>query len=136
MMRAGWILALWLAVTCCACEDLQRAVEPVWNKQVCAHCHMVLSDPSFAAQLVTADGRRLYFDDVGCLAAYLHESPRPVARSWVRARAGWVEAGAARFSSGASSPMGFGFVTDARGSLDFAAVTHDVGARLARGDQP
>jgi copper chaperone NosL len=136
MMRAPWLLAVLLVLTCCACEDLQHAVEPVWNKQVCAHCHMVLSDPSFAAQLVTADGRRLYFDDVGCLATYLHESRRAVSHSWVRARAGWVEAATARFSSGASSPMGFGFVTDARGPLDFAAVAHDIGARVERGDRP
>ncbi|MCB9476712.1 MAG: nitrous oxide reductase accessory protein NosL [Deltaproteobacteria bacterium] len=42
----------------------------VWDKEACAWCRMHLSDPSFAAQLHTADGQVLFFDDPGCLFAY------------------------------------------------------------------
>ena len=46
---------------------LQRSptgpVEPAWDRQACAHCRMHLSEPPFAAQLRTAEGEVLYFDD-------------------------------------------------------------------------
>jgi copper chaperone NosL len=37
----------------------------------CAHCHMTLADARFAGELVTATGKILPFDDVGCLAMYV-----------------------------------------------------------------
>lgn len=37
----------------------------------CAHCHMTLADARFAGELVTATGKTLPFDDVGCLAMYV-----------------------------------------------------------------
>ena len=40
-------------------------VEPAWDSDHCAHCHMAVSDPHFAAQIQTADGRVLFFDDPG-----------------------------------------------------------------------
>jgi len=37
----------------------------------CEHCHMTISDPRFAAELVTTHRRIRLFDDAGCLAAYI-----------------------------------------------------------------
>ena len=37
----------------------------------CAHCHMTLADARFAGEIVTATGRVIPFDDVGCLAVFL-----------------------------------------------------------------
>jgi copper chaperone NosL len=42
-----------------------------WGDEVCRHCHMTISDPRFAAELVTTRGRVYVFDDVGCLAAFV-----------------------------------------------------------------
>ena len=39
----------------------------VWDKSSCAHCHMHVGVPSYAAQLQTKDGRVYDFDDPGCL---------------------------------------------------------------------
>lgn len=115
-------------VLCClmllmGCEDYTRPTEPFWNKQPCAHCRMLVSDPRFAAQLVTHDHDRLYFDDPGCLAAYMHEHAKEVEHAWVHTDSAWISAEGARFSAGASSPMGYGFITSAKGELDFAAVS-------------
>jgi hypothetical protein len=115
-----------------ACEDSGRAVDPVWNKQPCAHCHMLLSDPQYAAQLVTKDGERLYFDDVGCLASYLASGARAVANVWVHTANGWRDAYSTRYASGASTPMGYGYMADAHGAFDFAALKAAVAGKQRR----
>jgi copper chaperone NosL len=130
-MRA-WVATLLLTVSVAACDDTTRPLEPVWNKQACAHCHMLLSEPRYAAQLVTDNGERLFFDDVGCLAAYLLRAHSE--RAWVRDGARWVLAQDARFNAGATTPMGYGFAADSEsGSLDFAAVSRAVRVADATG---
>jgi copper chaperone NosL len=42
-----------------------------FGAEQCAHCHMTLADPRFAAELVTRTGKAIPFDDVGCLAAFV-----------------------------------------------------------------
>lgn len=52
----------------------------------CAHCHMTIADPRFAAELVTRTGKVYLFDDAGCLATFTVNGPvRPeqVHSSWV-----------------------------------------------------
>lgn len=60
-------------------RDLAYGTEP------CTHCHMILVDPRYAAQLVTRTGRILPFDDVGCLTAYLRADTATArgGRAWV-----------------------------------------------------
>ncbi|HEY7614781.1 MAG TPA: nitrous oxide reductase accessory protein NosL [Gemmatimonadales bacterium] len=56
------------------------------GEEVCRHCHMTIADPRFAAELVTARGRVLVFDDVGCLAAFVASGevpPTEVHSLWV-----------------------------------------------------
>jgi hypothetical protein len=47
---------------------------------------------------------------------------------WVRSGPRWLEAEAARYASGAPSPMDYGFVAQERGQLDFAAVRRAAAA--------
>jgi copper chaperone NosL len=57
------------AVLAAACGSPgPRAI--AWGEEVCRHCHMTITDPRFAAELVTTRGRVYVFDDVGCLAAF------------------------------------------------------------------
>lgn len=42
-----------------------------FGAEQCTHCHMTLAEPRHAGQLVTATGKVLPFDDVGCLATYV-----------------------------------------------------------------
>jgi copper chaperone NosL len=48
-----------------------------WGEEVCRHCHMSITDPRFAAELVTTRGRVYVFDDVGCLAAFVADEAVP-----------------------------------------------------------
>lgn len=65
-VRAAAGLAL-AAVWACAPGRPGRIV---YGGEACAHCHMTITDPRFAAQLVTPKGRVLAFDDIGCLVTY------------------------------------------------------------------
>ncbi|HSQ67401.1 MAG TPA: hypothetical protein VLM85_29505 [Polyangiaceae bacterium] len=117
-----------------ACDDGSRAVDPVWGKQACAHCAMLVSDPRFGAELTTREGDRLFFDDPGCMASYLRERSPHVRRMWVHDASGaWVDATQAHFRTGASSPMDFGFQADAAGSADWSAVVAAAAKRASEG---
>jgi copper chaperone NosL len=94
---------------------------------------MVISDRSFAAQVRgDAKAETAKFDDLGCALKWLDSQPfadSPAARVWVaRQRDGvFVDARAVRYSSGASTPMGFGFAAvGAEGPLTFADVRAQV----------
>lgn len=117
-----------------ACASASEPVDPAWNKQPCAHCHMLVSEPRTAAQLVTRAGERSFFDDVGCLAEHLSQASDDVAAAWVRdARGSWSLARSARYRSGDATPMGYGIVADAGGPLRFEQVQREIALhRVAR----
>jgi copper chaperone NosL len=50
------------------------AARPIsYGEEACRHCHMTITAPRFAAELVTRTGKVFVFDDIGCLAAFVHE---------------------------------------------------------------
>lgn len=111
------------ALALAACERLDTAIDPVWGKEPCGHCAMLVGDRRFAAQVV-ADGQRKWFDDVGCFVLWADEHPGKVERAWVRdaGGSGWVDAKGARYASGARTPMDFGFEGH---TADTAGVSYD-----------
>ena len=116
------------AVLVLACENPSRATEPVWGKQTCAYCSMILSEPRFAAQLTTASGEHFFFDDPGCMAEWAREHGR-VRAMWVHQDGAWVDAKTAHFGR-AASPMDYGFAPSQGGAFDWSAVektAHDRG---------
>lgn len=124
---------LFLAVMSCAERPLE-AVDPVWGKQQCAHCAMLVSAKPPAAQAITADGKRKHFDDLGCMVAWEdRESPKVAAR-WVRSPegAGWLDPAAAHFVGGQATPMDSGFLPDPAGPFSFSDVRAAVRERARR----
>ena len=61
-------------VTSCAVPGARPIA---YGAEPCRHCHMTISDPRFAAELVTRKGMVLVFDDVGCLAAFVASGKVP-----------------------------------------------------------
>jgi len=49
------------------------------GRQPCDHCRMTVSDARFAAQLAAPGEEPRFFDDLGCLVAYLRDHPDPPA---------------------------------------------------------
>jgi len=139
MRRAGRKLLLGLVVAGAACaavmavyasERIPDAPEPiVWDREACAHCHMHVGDPAFAAQAIDSDGRVYNFDDPGCLLAW--RGTRQLARIWFHHKNEdrWLPLDAAGFVTVNGSPMGSNLgAVDATvpGALTAAAATETL----------
>ena len=120
-----------------ACQSTQTARDPIWGKQPCAHCHMLLSDPHSAAQVLAPDAEPLYFDDVGCLVEYLQHTPPASDHAWVRdANGNWLRAASAKYAAKQNTPMGYGYSVRATGELDFNAVRTLLAREVTKGRAP
>jgi len=125
-MSARALVAFLAAVV--ACTEALVPVDPVWGKQPCAICTMVISDKRFGAQLAT-DTDHVFFDDPGCMATWVREHPG-ARKMWVRSPSGeWVSAKSARFSRGQRSPMDYGFAADLSGDAAWSDVEDAAKAR-------
>ncbi len=134
MTRRALLRALLAGAIAAACTTSDGPTDPVWGKQSCAHCAMVVSDRRFAAQLLTAAGDRHFFDDPGCLVSFGEDRGLGSARAWVYDDGvrRWVDARAERYQDGAATPMDFGFEAKGDGGLGWADVRARVLAK-ARG---
>jgi hypothetical protein len=122
MKRFGWLVFL------AACTAELGPQEPVWGKQQCGHCAMLVSERAPSAQLVREDGARLFFDDVGCMVSWVAREKAVPKAQWVRVGEGWAIAETAHFQR-AHTPMDFGFV-GAPDGVDWQTVRAEV---LAKG---
>lgn len=64
------LLSLFLLTSCISKEPVDIHL----HTDMCAHCHMVISDEQFASQFVTNKGKSYKFDAVECMAAYVHQN--------------------------------------------------------------
>ncbi len=119
-MRAALLMSLLVGCT----ERAPGPEEPIWGKQQCAHCAMLVSEKAPASQLLTTDGKRRFFDDLGCMVAWEDREQRQVKARWVRTPSGegWVDPAATKFSGGKVTPMDFGFLPDAQGTITYDEV--------------
>lgn len=105
----GLVVALgWFLVRA---EAMPEGPQPVvWGKQACAFCRMHVSEPAFAAQLHTAAGEVLHFDDPGCLFSLEHaQHPEVHARWFHHVREDrWLSDKDVGFIRIDPTPMGFG----------------------------
>jgi len=131
-MRNAW---MWLACLCAvACGvSYDQPVDPVWAKQPCAYCAMLVTEARYSAQVTTQLPERLWFDDIGCLVAYLADRKPKVQRIWVHdaTTPRWLAAGDARYRDGAKTPMDFGFAAGTKDGIDFATMQRTILARIA-----
>lgn len=134
VLSGGLALVLVIALALNRSSLGSDAPQPIaWDEQACADCHMHIGDPRFAAQIITARGDALSFDDPGCLLRYLTRE-RPALRAvyfhhtnedrWLRVpEVGFVEV--------ANTPMGYGLgavTRDAPGAISYATATSRVNA--------
>lgn len=98
-----------------ACTPDQKPQRIIYGKDVCEHCHMVISDPRFGGQIVTRKGKVFLFDSVNCLHGYLQNHlGREQKIFFVDSlqKDEWLEADQAHFSflEALRSPMGAGVI--------------------------
>jgi hypothetical protein len=89
---------------------------------------MLVSERRSAAQTVY-DGRRVYFDDIGCLV--LWQDKRSLSgKVWVYLDGAWTDALTVRFRGEQQTPMDFGFVPASNGGADWGDVQRAVRAKV------
>jgi hypothetical protein len=110
------------------------APEPIaWDDEPCAHCHMLIGERGFAAQLATEEGRVLDFDDPGCLLRYLAEAHPHVHAVYFHhaSEDRWLTGDVVAFRRVATSPMGWGLAAVDRKEphdLERAAAAAEIAA--------
>lgn len=121
-----------LSLGACA-ADGPTVRSPHWDKDGCARCRMAVSQPPFAAQLVTETGLARHYDDLGCLIEDQMAKPELAKAVAYVLQPGskkvWVRAAQVRFNTGARTPMGYGFGIAKGGKLSFADVVAKIAAR-------
>jgi copper chaperone NosL len=128
----GTRAALALAAQLLACAPGEGPELIAWDREPCAHCRMLISDPAFAAQLQTRDGVVASFDDPGCLLAAL-PAYAEVRALWFHhgAEERWLPGEGVGFVPVPRSPMGYGLAAVAAGAPG-ALSLEEARARVAR----
>jgi copper chaperone NosL len=104
------LLAAAVAIAGAGCQRRDGPEPIAFDRESCAYCRMLISDPAFAAQLRTEAGEVLDFDDPGCLMRYRQEhAPRARAVWYHHLREQrWLREAEAGFVPVARTPMGWG----------------------------
>lgn len=103
-------MTLLFLLACSTDPDAPPSVR--YDLDACTECGMLVSDPAYAAALVTQDGRTLPFDDPGCLFHHVMDEAPSVRAMWFHHGAGdrWLRQTEAAFTPGTTSPMGSGLL--------------------------
>lgn len=76
-----WLVTLTALLSLAGCALDPRPLD--YGGDRCTHCLMALTDPRFGAELVTPQGKRLPFDAIECMAAYVAEQKPEIHSLWV-----------------------------------------------------
>lgn len=93
-----------------SCQEIKlEPTEPVWEREGCAHCRMVLSEKRFAVQRILNSGEKHFYDDINCALKHNHLDNE--GKLFVRPYGDekWVSAEEVNYQSGLRTPMNSGF---------------------------
>lgn len=137
-MRKLMVFCLALA----ACGGPATGPEPIhYDRDTCEQCRMIISDPHFATEVRTPDGKLHRFDDPGGAVLWMdaHGIDAAAAGVWVmnmRDGKTWLDAHTAWFVPAQATPMDYDYGAIAQhedGALDFAAFRARILAQKSRG---
>jgi copper chaperone NosL len=116
MKRVAWLVLVLLGLALAACGGGQGGLQPpqiFYGEDTCAKCGMIISDPKFAAALLTTDRESRKYDDIGCMLDDYVQYGLNVAASYVHDynSEAWLDAKAAFFvEADVHTPMASGLV--------------------------
>lgn len=138
LVQLAWMVLLWTG-SCVPAGPSPPAELDTTNDQ-CRFCRMAVSDPRFSAQITAPSEEPLFFDDIGCLKAYLERGPSLSvgATAYVadHRTKEWILAGSALYVRNPSveTPMGSGLLAYADASSRDADPEAIGGAPLSPAD--
>ncbi len=133
------MLALLIGAAClvaaCARED---GPEPIaYDREPCAYCRMLISDPHFSAQLQLVDRATVSFDDPGCLMLYREERKPAVRAAWFHHahEERWIPASEVGFVPVPHSPMDYDLGAVDAATDEAISLEHAIQKVQAHGDE-
>jgi hypothetical protein len=110
----------------------QGPVAVAWDREACAHCRMLVSEPRFAAQAHLRGGAVYHFDDPGCALLWAEEHAADLHELWFHDLASerWLRRGEVGFVAAEPTPMGYGL--GARPLAEAAAMSPAQALALVR----
>jgi hypothetical protein len=129
---AGLVMSAMVYGVTLAQRRPEGPVEPIWDREACAHCRMHVGERAFAAQLQTEEGEVLFFDDPGCLLLHAERAAKAPRAMYFRhaTEDRWILAAQVRFTHVKTTPMGFGLAaTDGREGLSLEQARAHARAR-------
>lgn len=121
------ITLLWTLLIVAACQEVGTMTpqEPMWDKEPCARCRMVLSEKRYAVQRILNNGEIHFYDDLNCTFGHGHH--KDDGKLYVRPYGGenWVPAEDVKYVGGLRTPMnsGHGAVLEG-GTITFEELQH------------
>ena len=123
------LLCALVALTFLGCGDEKDYGNVHYDRDVCEHCQMAISDNRFSVD-VRVDGKNHYFDDIGCLVDFMVTNDKlswlKDAKIYINDASGngeFIDARTAHFYKGFKTPMSFGwgaFKNKQEGKQDFS----------------
>ena len=123
-----FLLCALAALTFLGCGDEKDYGNVHYDRDVCEHCQMAISDNRFSVD-VRVDGKNHYFDDIGCLVDFMVTNDKlnwlKDAKIYINDASGngeFIDARTAHFYRGFKTPMSFGwgaFKNKQEGKQDF-----------------
>lgn len=95
----------------CVNSNSLKPQDPIWGKQSCSHCGMILSEKRYASQRVISAGKSYYYDDINCALKHNLSDEEKKSTIFVRPFDGveWVDAASVNYDEGLMTPMNSGF---------------------------
>lgn len=93
-----------------------KPVEILYGQDSCERCKMIISEKTYSAEYILADGKAMKFDDIGCMIHFNIElgTEHKILAQYVRdyETGDWIDATKAYFVSSKEimTPMGHGLV--------------------------
>lgn len=113
----GVLLAATLGLLLAACGGRTGALQPpeiYYGEDICAHCGMIISDPRFAAVIVSPTGESRKYDDLGCMLDDYSHSQAEMAAIYIHDynTSTWLDGKAAYYvrANDLHTPMASGLV--------------------------
>lgn len=119
------VLILFSILISSCVEGEARPQDPLWERESCARCRMVLSEKRFAVQRILATGETHYYDDIVC--AMKHSHTPDDGKVYVRPDGGdeWVPAEESTFEKGLRTPMNSGYgAVKSNGPVSYQEILH------------
>lgn len=116
-------ILMMLILTSCQESGELKPQDPLWGREGCARCRMVLSEKRYAVQRVLSNGEIHFYDDLNCALQHKHDEDNGTLYVHPHGQDQWVLAEEAKYQSGLRTPMnsGYGAVSEG-GEMTFSEI--------------